>query len=401
MSKRKGSLAFIATVLILLIIIAAGIIVIIYSRQQPEENGDNISDSLESKSNDDNNDNDAEDNTAGKPDSGTSESEFDLALPEYRDNEKELGFVDIAKKTGPAIVGIRITIPGTGSLLDSELGRPLAEGSGIIISKDGYILTNYHVVRYIDSISTLKDSILLEVYLPDGRQAEAELTGKDPLNDLAVIKISLDNLPIAELGDSSKLEVGQHVAAIGNPLGLEFAGSVTVGVISALNRVIEIEGTFLSLIQTDAAINPGNSGGALVDTKGRVIGVNSVKISVQGVEGLGFAIPVNDVRNSAVQIIKYGYVKERISVGITGMAISEIVAKLFGVPAGIFVEEVKKGSPAYNAGIEKGDILIKIEEKPIKTGKDMYLIERQHKKGDMIEAVLVRGDREITVFITF
>ena len=157
-------------------------------------------------------------------------------------------------------------------------------GSGVIFDKAGYIVTNNHVV------GTAKTVI---VSLADGQSTEGTVVGRDARTDLAVVKINMDNLPVAEFGDSDSLQVGEPAIAIGNPLGLEFQGTVTVGVISSLNRTIGAEGQSMKLIQTDAAINPGNSGGALVDADGKVIGINSAKISQEGVEGLGFAIPIN------------------------------------------------------------------------------------------------------------
>ena len=170
---------------------------------------------------------------------------------------------EIAKKVGPSIVGIRMTVgnPQSG-YYDSDQILAKAEGSGVIIGQDGYIMTNYHVVQYADPKSGTGENTTLEVFLPDKRQAKATFVSGDRKSDLAVIKVDLTDLPIVEIGDSLKLEVGEQVIAIGNPLGMEFAGSVTVGVISALNREVDTENTTMNLIQTDAAINPGNSGGA-------------------------------------------------------------------------------------------------------------------------------------------
>ena len=178
----------------------------------------------------------------------------------------------IAKKAGPAIVGIRMTIAGTRYNYLGVSNDRVGEGSGIIISKDGYIMTNYHVVYGADPKQSTASRTILEVFLPDGREAKAVFKGRRRKTDIAVIKIELKDLPVAELGDSSKLEVGELAVAIGNPLGMEFAGSVTVGVISALNRTIELNDRTLNLIQTDAAINQGNSGGALLNSQGQVIG---------------------------------------------------------------------------------------------------------------------------------
>jgi len=170
---------------------------------------------------------------------------------------------EIAKKVGPSVVGIRMTVANPQSqFFGIDLGQSEAEGSGVIISSDGYIMTNYHVVEYADPKNNSSRNTTLEVFLPDDRQTKATFIGGDSKTDLAVIKIDLEDLPVAELGDSSQLQVGELAVAIGNPLGMEFAGSVTAGVISALDRKVTTDDKILNLIQTDAAINPGNSGGA-------------------------------------------------------------------------------------------------------------------------------------------
>jgi serine protease Do len=310
--------------------------------------------------------------------------------------------VDIAKKVGPSIVGVRMTV--TSSISQYFRGanqQATSEGSGIIISSDGYIMTNYHVVEYADPKSGVSSQALLEVFLPDGKQAQAKFIGGDDENDLAVIKVNLTNLPVAELGDSSKLEVGEPAVAIGNPLGMEFAGSVTVGVISALNRQVETEDKTLNLIQTDAAINPGNSGGALVNSKGQVIGINTVKISETGVEGLGFAIPVNDAKPVVQQLVKYGYVKGRPFIGISGQEITQVMSARYGLPVGIYIVDVTSGSGAQKAGIEKGDVLISLAGKTVKTMSDVNTIKKGYKAGDTVDAVIVRNGSKINVKITF
>jgi len=170
---------------------------------------------------------------------------------------------EIAKKVGPSVVGIRMTVANPQSqFFGIDLGQSEAEGSDVIISSDGYIMTNYHVVEYADPKNNSSRNTTLEVFLPDDRQTKATFIGGDSKTDLAVIKIDLEDLPVAELGDSSQLQVGELAVAIGNPLGMEFAGSVTAGVISALDRKVTTDDKILNLIQTDAAINPGNSGGA-------------------------------------------------------------------------------------------------------------------------------------------
>ncbi|MCX8131859.1 MAG: trypsin-like peptidase domain-containing protein [Clostridia bacterium] len=309
---------------------------------------------------------------------------------------------EIAKKVGPSIVGIRMTVANqqTG-YLSNGLGGSKAEGSGVIISEDGYIMTNYHVVQYADTKLRTSKNTTLEVFLPDKRQAKAKFIGGDSKNDLAVIKIELDNLPVAELGNSSKLEVGETAIAIGNPLGMEFAGSVTVGVVSALNRVVETEDKTMSLIQTDAAINPGNSGGALVNSQGQVIGINTIKISEAGVEGLGFAIPINDAKPIVDQLVMFGYVKGRPLIGISGKEITEVLASQYDLPVGVYIMEVTAGSGADKAGLEKGDILVSIAGKEVKTMKDLDAIKKRYKAGDTVDAAVVRDGVKIILKLTF
>lgn len=309
---------------------------------------------------------------------------------------------EIAKKVGPSIVGIRMTIANPqSSFFEEEVTQSKAEGSGIIITQDGYIMTNYHVVEYADPKNRLSKNTTLEVFLPDKRQAKAKFIGGDSRNDLAVVKVELKDLPVAELGDSSKLEVGEPAVAIGNPLGMEFAGSVTAGVISALNRQVTADDKTLNLIQTDAAINPGNSGGALVNSQGQVIGINTIKISVAGVEGLGFAIPINDAKPVVDQLIMFGYVKGRPMIGISGREITQTISQRYDLPMGIYVTDVGEGSGAANAGIQKGDIITKIAGKEIKTMKDLDAVKKNYKAGDTVDLVIVRNGAAINLKLQF
>jgi len=309
---------------------------------------------------------------------------------------------EIAKKVGPSIVGIKMTVQSNrqSNLFGSNSSESGSEGSGIIISKDGYIMTNYHVVQYADPKTGAK-STTLTVYLPDKREAKATFVGGDSDNDLAVIKIDLSDLPVAELGDSSSVEVGDPAVAIGNPLGMEFAGSVTYGVISALNRQLDTGDVTMNLIQTDAAINPGNSGGALLNSKGQVIGINSAKISITGVEGLGFAIPVNTAKPIIEQLKTYGYVKGKPLVGISAQEVSEEVSSTYGIPVGIYITDVAVGGAAETAGIKKGDVLIKLDGKEIKTMSDIDAIKKSHKAGDTVSAIVSRNGTTVNVKLTF
>lgn len=311
------------------------------------------------------------------------------------------GVTAIAKLAGPSIVGIRMTIKGNRLNYWGISNAQTSEGSGIIISKDGNIMTNYHVVSGADPKSGISDKTLLEVFLPDGREAEATFIGGDSRTDLAVIKINLKNLPAAELGDSSKLEVGELAVAIGNPLGMEFAGSVTVGVISALNRTIELDNKTLSLVQTDAAINSGNSGGALLNSRGQVIGINSAKIAASGVEGLGFAIPINDAKPIVDQLLTFGYVKGRPFIGISGREISDIFSRDFNLPKGIYITEVTAGSGAEKAGIKVNDVLVSLDGKKVETMKDIDSIKKDHKAGDTVSVTVMRNEKSIDLRLTF
>lgn len=308
---------------------------------------------------------------------------------------------EIAKKVGPSIVGIRMTMANSQDRYFGDIGQSKAEGSGVIVSQDGYIMTNYHVVEYADPKNKASKNTTLEVFLPDKRQAKAKFIGGDSKNDLAIIKIDLDELPAAELGDSSQLEVGEPAIAIGNPLGMEFAGSVTVGVVSALNRKVEAEDKTLNLIQTDAAINPGNSGGALVNSQGQVIGINTIKISTAGVEGLGFAIPVNDAKPIIDQLMMFGYVKGRPLIGISGREVTEPIAQQYGIPVGIYILDVTQGSGADKAGIRKGDILVSLAGKEVKTMKELDNIKKEYKAGDSVSVEVVREGSKVNLELTF
>jgi serine protease Do len=305
---------------------------------------------------------------------------------------------EIAKTVGPSVVGIRMTVSGNRQGLQ---GQGTSEGSGIIISSDGYIMTNYHVVSSADPKSGTSAATTLEVFLPDGRSAKAKFVGGDSENDLSVVKIELNGLPVAKLGKSADLQVGELAVAIGNPLGMEFAGSVTVGVVSALNRKIDGQEASLSLIQTDAAINPGNSGGALVNSKGLVIGINSAKISATGVEGLGFAIAIDDAKPIVNSLILYGYIKNRPYMGINGQDITDVMASMYNVPVGVYVTSVDPASGAAKAGIAKGDIITGINDKPITSMADINAVKKAYKPGDAVTVNLMRDTTKMSVKVTF
>ncbi len=306
---------------------------------------------------------------------------------------------EIAKTVGPSVVGIRMSVSLNNRRFQAN--QATSEGSGIIISSDGYIMTNYHVVSYADPKSGSNTSTTLEVFLPDGRSAKAKFIGGDSDNDLAVIKVDLTALPVAELGTSADLQVGEQAVAIGNPLGMEFAGSVTVGVVSALNRKMDGQETSLNLIQTDAAINPGNSGGALVNSKGQVIGINSSKISQTGVEGLGFAIAMDDAKPIVNSLILYGYVKNRPYLGINGQDITDIMSQMYSVPVGIYVTDVDSTSGAAKAGVKVGDIITGINGKAVTTMDELNAVKKGFKAGDAVTVSMTRNTTKMSVKVTF
>jgi len=310
---------------------------------------------------------------------------------------------DIAEKVGPSVVGIRVTATSEGIF---GLQQSSGEGSGIIYTQNGYIITNYHVIqRTVDTSSKkVANGAKIEVILPSAvdEPYEAQVVGYDSKTDLAVIKIEASNLPAVELGDSDKVKVGEMAIAIGNPGGLELLGSVTLGIISGVNRSIEAEnGKQMKLIQTDVAINPGNSGGALVNSQGYVIGINSIKIVADGYEGIGFAIPSNTVKEIADSLINYKYVKGRTLLGVSiDQRYNEQVAKQNNLPAGVYVQDVTLFSGAYKAGIKAGDIITKFAGQSVKSYNDLDEIKSSYKPGDTVEVEIYRNGKTQTVQVT-
>ena len=263
---------------------------------------------------------------------------------------------------------------------DSEVS-PTSEGSGIIATSDGYIITNAHVVDGADS---------LKVITSDGKTYEAELIGSDSMTDLAVIKVDAEGLTAAEFGSSSDLVVADPVIAIGNPGGLQ--SSVTVGYVSALNRPVTSSDTgyTMNCIQTDAAINPGNSGGALVNMYGQVIGINSSKIVATGYEGLGFAIPIDDALPIISNLKDYGYVKDRAMLGISGQYLDSWTANFYGLPSGMYVAEVNNESVS-DAGVQQGDVITKIDDEEITSANTISNYIAKKKPGDEVTLTITRG----------
>lgn len=293
--------------------------------------------------------------------------------------------VAVAKIAGPSVVGVSVKYYEQ-SMFTGQLAEGESQGSGIIYSEDGYIITNYHVIE--DAINS--SSAIVKITLSNEEEYEAEIVGSDEVTDLALLKIDAKGLTAATFGKSSELEVGELAVAIGNPLGQEFAGSVTVGYVSALNRSITTDGRTYHVIQTDAAINPGNSGGALVNSKGEVIGINTVKISDETVEGIGFAIPSED----ALKIIEELKISGKIIrpyIGIYGLDLDETTAKRNRLVEGIYVYQLYSDSPAAQAGIQKGDIIVEFDGQTVKTTQEINDIKNQKQIGDKVKIKVYRA----------
>ncbi len=289
----------------------------------------------------------------------------------------------------PGIVFIGTSFRGTNIFGQSQ--TQTGSGSGIIISEDGYVVTNNHVVENAESII---------VKLFDGESYDATLVGRDPGTDLAVLKINASGLTSAKFGNSDDIHVGELAVAIGNPLGT-LEGTLTTGVVSALNRSVSIDNVSMSLIQTDAALNPGNSGGALVNQYGEVIGVVNAKTSAVGIEGLGYAIPVNDVKIVVQDIINNGYVTGRIKIGIATRDITEDLSDYYKLPIGVYVVDVEKGSSADKAGLVPGDVIIGIDGEDVLTSEKLSEVRDEHEPGDEIMILIIREGQEKVVKLTF
>lgn len=280
-----------------------------------------------------------------------------------------LSLKQIIKKNKPAVVGVVSSLYKGTTLVGKNTG------SGIIMSDDGYVITNNHVVE---------DSYDPSVVLYDGREFTAEVVGRDEKSDLAVLKIDASGLVYAEFGDSDTIEEGDLAVAIGNPMGLELSGTVTAGIISAVNRDLTINDRIMTLIQTDASINPGNSGGPLINQYGQVIGINSVKIASSEVEGLGFAIPINFAKPIIDDLIENGYVKNRPVIGISGQNVSQSAADFYGMPRGVYVDYVSPSGYAVEAGLREGDIITGINGKAISSMSELNYEKEKYKAGDTV-----------------
>jgi S1-C subfamily serine protease len=296
----------------------------------------------------------------------------------------------VAAAVLPSVV--QIDIEGEGGLLGPAAGN----GSGVIYRSDGHIITNNHVISGADT---------MVVVLADGTRLDAEVVGTDPLNDLAVVRVERNDLPAIQIGDSSNLQVGELAVAIGSPFGLE--GSVTAGVVSALGRSVPVRGPdgsglLPNVIQTDAPINPGNSGGALVGGDARLIGINSAILTTGGTPanaGVGFAIPVNTAVDIADKLIEDGFVQHPF-LGVAGRDVTPEVADRVGVERGAYIESVEPGTPAADAGLRADDVIVRVEDEPVRSMEELIVAIRNSEVGASVSLTYIRAGEERTVEVT-
>jgi serine protease Do len=310
---------------------------------------------------------------------------------------EDSAIISAVAKVKPAVVTVINTMPAQRGYFGQIL-EPQASGSGVIISDEGYVVTNNHVVE---------NSQTLEVIYADDTKVAATLVGADSYSDLAVLRVDGEVPATAELGDSSMLQPGEPVIAIGSPLG-DFKGTVTVGVVSALDRSLDVGGgvTMEGLIQTDAAINEGNSGGPLVNAMGQVIGINTAIVRGTGMtdtvaEGLSFAIPSDSAREVTAQLIQYGEVR-RPYLGVDWVALTPRIAAAYNFPVeyGAYIQEVQPRSPADNAGLRSGDIITAIGGQAIDDANNMLTVLMRFDPGQQVAVTVVRDGQEITLDVT-
>ena len=292
-----------------------------------------------------------------------------------------------------------VSINTTGTSGTNFFGQPVqtaSAGSGFVLTKDGYIVTNYHVVKDADTV---------KVTMYNGDEYDAKYVGGDEDYDIAVIKVEAADLQPVTLGNSDNLNVGDHVLAVGNPLG-ELTFSMSGGMVSCVNRAINVDGTPFNMIQTDASINPGNSGGPLFNQYGEVVGIVSAKYSSyssESVEGLGFAIPINDVIAMIQDIMTNGYVTNKPYLGITGGTMTSQMAAQYryDVTEGVFVYSVEEGSAAAQAGLKMGDVILKVDDTEIESMEDLTAVKKQYSAGDTVSLTIYREGQETTVELTW
>ncbi len=297
--------------------------------------------------------------------------------------DEGLSLREIYEKALPSVVSITATLrAGSGS------------GTGIIMSEDGYIITNEHVVD---------GAVAIEVLTSDDQSFSASLVGSDSTSDLAVLRIEAEGLRAAEFGSSDQIAVGDAVVAIGDPLGRRLRGTMTDGIISAINRDLTVNGRNMTLIQTNAALNNGNSGGPLINAYGQVIGINTMKLSSYytsaTVEGLGFAIPISSAKPIIDELIEKGYVTGRPALGVFGKTLPDVIQAYYRLPDGVYVESVDPESDAYEKGIQKGDMIVAIEGELVRSMDDLNLVKNRFEAGDEVLLTIFRGGEHFDVSV--
>ncbi|WP_303834001.1 S1C family serine protease [Ruminococcus flavefaciens] len=331
-------------------------------------------------------------------------------------NSGELTTEEVVEKVLPSVVGIESTFTmtsqssgggyfnfgGFGQAQQPQTSSATATGTGVVITTDGYIVTNAHVIYDTEYNAGLASSI--SVIVNEEERYDAEVIGYDTDYDLAVLKINAKDLVAAEFGNSDELSLGQNVIAIGNPLGFDLMNTVTSGIVSGLNRQITINEKSMTLIQTDAAINSGNSGGPLINKYGQVIGINSSKMSASyseaSIEGIGFAIPSNEASRIVEDIMEYGYVTGKPQLGISCQDITENISRMYDIPVGVYVTAVAEDSAAEKAGLQAGDIITKINDEDVASFEELTAKKNEHKAGETIELTYVRNGAEDKVTVT-
>lgn len=303
----------------------------------------------------------------------------------FSDEEDALSLQDIYSTVIDSVVSI-----------SSMTSSGMSSGTGIIMSPDGYVITNHHVIT---------GALVISVLTNDNQEYEAALVGSDEMSDLAVLKIDARGLQAAEFGDSSKLRVGDSVVAIGDPLGVQLRGTMTNGIISAINRDLTVGDRTMTLIQTNAALNNGNSGGPLINCYGQVIGINTVKMSsyytaTASVEGLGFAIPISVAKPIIDELIENGYVAGRPAIGISGDSLPSYYRTYYRLPDGVYVTSVNEGSDAKAKGIREGDIVTAINGEKICSIDELNTVKNQYAAGDEVTLTIYRSGTYYEVTVT-
>lgn len=318
----------------------------------------------------------------------------DSETPRVQLNDTPQSVENIPQEGGLSLQEIYQKAIGSVVSISCATGSNSASGTGVVLSADGYIVTNAHVVENAAAINVL---------FSDGSSHSAHIVGADTLSDLAVLYTGASGLTPAEFGNSTALRVGDSVVAIGDPLGVELRGTMTDGIVSAINRDVSSGGRTMTLIQTNAALNSGNSGGPLLNCYGQVIGINTMKIgdymSSAGVEGLGFAIPSTTVKEIVDQLIVNGYVAGRPALGITGQDISSFDQLYYHLPQGIYITEVAESSDAAAKGILPGDILVQLDGQRVTNTDTLKSLLYAHKTGDTVNVVIYRGGTQYTLDI--